>query len=387
MKNNIIAKSILASFLLSAFATYGAQEKSLPMPGLSDGSPPPVRFESPEHQSIGASVMLQVAGPYYTTKKEPGNMVWVKKYQSNGATKTLSYADIVWLSGDLMGEPKMSIGLAESPEQALKDNLAAFDTYQKYLPEILDVYRQMVAELDAQITAGQKLDISHKYDFKFNSATGGWGWYASLLNWGLYLELADRNYDHFGKEAVKTYLTAHEKALNLAANAKTDDELRTAYFVDGFGAHFLSDLFASGHVRVPRYEMALHCKNSVVLSTSLNAKAIHDEDGDSGLTLINGRGESWLAKGDKNYYTLENMADRQRVVAALQQSVDQVYTAYERRVPDVAANKAAMLQIMPDIDAIKAKNKQVKPPLYYVSDSGKVYKRQPWGGDYVQDCP
>lgn len=394
MKKNIIAKSILASFLLSAFATYGAQEKSLPMPGPADNSPPPVRFESPEHQSIGAAVLLKTPGPFddlNTIKGKPGNMVWVKKYDANGTKKNLTYADIVWLSGDLMAEPNESIGLSNTPIKALDANLAAFDKYQKYLPEVLEVYREMVAELDAQMTSGQKLDLSNKYDYKFNSATGGWGGIASLLNWGLYLELANSNYDHFGKQAVKTYLTAHEKALKVAANATSFDDLRTAYFIDGFGAHFLSDLFASGHVRVPRYELTQLCVNSVIkpsVLNSLNSKAMHDADGEKGLILVNGRGESWFAKGDKNYYTLENIADRQRVVSTLQQSIDQVYNAFASKNPNIAANNSAMLQIMPDLEAIKTKNKDSHPPLFYVSDNGtQIYKRQEKTNSYAVECP
>jgi len=370
----MIKKSILALALLSSFSTYSAQNQNMPAPDLSQGMPPPVRFESPEHKSIGTAVMLRMPGPLddpSTVKAKPGDTVWVKNYSTPNGTSRLTYADIVWMSGDLIAEPGESIGLSKTPEKTLDLNLAAYEKYQSYIPGILKVYREMQNELDSQISTGNKLDISYKYDFRFNSATGGWGGIASLVNWGLYLNLADSNFDHFGNQAVKTYLTAHEKALKIAANATSLDDLRSAYFVDGFGAHFLSDLFAAGHIRVPRSEMAQLC-NSFMHSISIAAKSMHDMDGDSGLTFVNGRGETWFGKGDKNYYTKENTADRSRVVATLQQSVDQVYSAFLNKDPNLAANKTAMLQIMPDIEAIKAKNRETNPPYYFVSDDGNV---------------
>jgi hypothetical protein len=370
----MIKKSIFLMALLSSFPTYSAQNQNIPIPDLSQGMPPPVRFESPEHRSIGAAVMLRMPGPLddpSTVKGKSGDAVWVKHFNSSSGTNRLTYADIVWMSGDLIAEPGESIGLSKTPEKTLDLNLNAYEKYQSYIPEILEVYRQMQNELNSQISSGNRLDIAHKYDYRFNSATGGWGGIASLVNWGLYLNLADSNFDHFGKQAVKTYLTAHEKALNTAANATSLDDLRTAYFIDGFGAHFLSDLFAAGHIRVPRSEMAQLC-NSFMHSVSLAAKDMHDMDGDSGLTFVNGRGDTWFGKGDKNYYTKENTADRARVIETLQQSVDQIYRAFLSKDPNLESNKTAMLQIMPDIEAIKSKNRETNPPYFFVSDDGNV---------------
>lgn len=370
----MIKKTIIAIAILSSSSTYSAQDLKMPTVDLTQTMPPPVRFESPEHKSIGTAVMLRMPGPLddpSTVKAKPGDAVWVKNYTTSTGTSRLTYADIVWMSGDLIAEPGESIGLSNTPEKTLDLNLSAYEKYQSYIPDILDVYRQMQDDLNSQISSGNKLDISFKYDFRFNSATGGWGGIFSLIKWGLYLNLADSNFDHFGKQAVKTYLTAHQKALKIAANATSIDDLRAAYFVDAFGAHFLSDLFAAGHIRVPRAEMAQLC-NSFNHSISLAAKGMHDLDGDSGLTFVNGRGDTWFGKGDKNYYTKENIMDRARVVDTLQQSVDQVYRAFLNKDPNFEANKTAMLQIMPDIDATKAKNRETNPPLYFVSDDGNA---------------
>lgn len=385
MKNTRLSKSFLAAGLLTACSALGAQTTALPALDLAQGVPPPVRFESPEHQAIGASVMLRLpegGTDPSTARGQPGKQVWVKTYLTNNGAKTLSYADIVWLSGDLMAEPNESIGLSATPEKTLDTNLAAYDKYKAYLPEILNIYEEMSEAIKEQIRTGQKLDLSTKYDFRFNDATGGWGGFVVR---GLYLDLADSNFDHFDKQAAKTYFTAHEKALKIAASASSTDDLRRAYFVDGFGAHFLSDLYASGHIRVPRYEISKLCRS--LLPVSLKAKAMHDEDGNSGLDMVDGNGRTWFAKGDKNYYTQSNTEDRQRVVAALQQSVDQVYAAYLSKDPNVIAHNNAMRQIMPDIDATKTKNRESKPPLYFSSDDGKSISKRKTSGGYAADCP
>ena len=385
MKNTLIIRSILTAALLSSFSVLSAPNSNLPAFDLLQGMPPPVRFESPEHQAIGASVMIKIPEgleDLSKTQGKPGNQVWVKSYTTSSGSKTLTYADIVWLSGDLMAEPNQSIGLSATPEKTLDTNLAAYDKYQSYLPEIIRIYNEMTDAIKDQIRTGQKLDLSMKYDLQFNDATGGWG---GFIVRGLYLDLADANFDHFDNQAAKTYFTAHEKALKIAASAKSTEDLRTAYFIDGFGAHFLSDLYASGHIRVPRYEISKLCRG--LLPVSLKAKSMHDEDGNSGLNMVDGRGRTWFAQGDKNYYTYQNAEDRQRVVAALQQSVDQVYAAYLSKNPSVEANNNVMRQIMPDINATKTKNKDEKPPLYFSSDDGKSVMKRKSSGGYVTACP
>lgn len=369
MKPSFLAKAALSVLIASSLPAQSALDKNAAI-SANEQNGPMVRFESPEHQTIGADVLIKMPGPLddpANVQAKRGDTVWVKSYQGPSSTQRLYFSDIVWLSGDLMGEPNQSIGLSKTPEATLDMNLAAYEKYSQYLPEVMNVFREMRNALQAQINAGQTLDTSG-FDAKFNSATGGWGGFAFFLSKGLYLELADSNYDHFGDQAVKAYLTAHEKALKLASKANSPDDLRNAYFVEAYGDHFLTDLFASGHLRVPRAEMARICTGSI--TTSLMAKGMHDEDGDNGLTLRNGKGETWFAKGDRKYYTSENSDDRRRVVAVVQKSVDQVYAAYLNRTVDVSVENAKMLREIPDIEQVRINNDKTSPPLYRVVTSG-----------------
>lgn len=92
----------------------------------------------------------------------------------------------------------------------------------------------------------------------------------------MYPRIAWNNFDHFGtthcclnyiflgnltvfflgQDALSAYTACHSVALDLAAAGGGEEALKEAYFMDGFGLHFLTDIFSSGHVRVPR--RALH---------------------------------------------------------------------------------------------------------------------------------
>ena len=72
--------------------------------------------------------------------------------------------------------------------------------------------------------------------------------------------------DHFGEDAWKVYKAGHTIALRIAkagGGPKTDataikaaeKQLKEAYLYDAFALHYLTDQFASGHVRAPREEL------------------------------------------------------------------------------------------------------------------------------------
>ena len=74
---------------------------------------------------------------------------------------------------------------------------------------------------------------------------------------GRKLELAENNYDHFLPYAKDAYLTGHQLAKEKAREASQyprDPELRKkllheALSMEAFACHFLTDSFASGHIR------------------------------------------------------------------------------------------------------------------------------------------
>jgi len=75
-----------------------------------------------------------------------------------------------------------------------------------------------------------------------------------------YLQLAQANMDHFGDDAKFCYEVGHRVAIKTAAEAAKATTymqkkaiLTAAYSIEAFALHFYTDLFASGHMRVPRY--------------------------------------------------------------------------------------------------------------------------------------
>jgi hypothetical protein len=168
-----------------------------------------------------------------------------------------------------------------------------------------------------------------------------------------YLALAAENFCHFGaqsteyrtddsNEALRLYRAYHERALGQAAAARrrpgADDALRDALVVDAFACHFLTDLFASGHIRVPRRELS---EQFGILRGSLHmAKKMHGEDNERGLwcrTLGPAPGARvvWRAYGDDALLTSE--AHLAQVQEAVRRSVAEVFAAYASvAVPDAA---------------------------------------------------
>lgn len=75
------------------------------------------------------------------------------------------------------------------------------------------------------------------------------------------MKLAQYNYNHFGNDAVKSYITGHTLALEYASKATSLEDLKYAYFIEGYADHFLTDLFATGHSRTPRVEIVNYRAN------------------------------------------------------------------------------------------------------------------------------
>lgn len=323
---------------------------------------PPLKFESPEHNSMGTAISINTPnGP------KTGDRLVVKTLQTKSGSIDLTFADLIWLSGDFIGEPKEIVGLSPEPTATLQKNLDGYEKYKEYIPAIKTVFKEKLVESNTYIQTGQALEVSEEYNYRFNAATGGWGGaLGAVLKQGLYLKMAAYNYDHFGNNALKTYVTAHSLALDLASKANTIEELNNAYFVEGYAAHFLTDLFAAGHLRVPRAEIVDYCSNLPQELSSFLTKIMHDQDGTIGLNITNGRGDIWFGAGDKYYYTEANRTNRERAISSLQQSVDQIYSAYQTRNANVTANIGEMLQAIPNPDATFAlqQNMTSIPPLY-----------------------
>ncbi|MBN1210558.1 MAG: hypothetical protein JXB05_37235 [Myxococcaceae bacterium] len=117
-----------------------------------------------------------------------------------------------------------------------------------------------------------------------------------LLNthrgWFDYAMLANENQDHFAPRSWARYARHHADALRLAL----DKNLDAALLCNAFADHFLTDAFASGHLRVPRDGL-------VGLSGALPTRKMHDEENVYGLWVQSASGFVWRAYGDDHLGT------------------------------------------------------------------------------------
>ncbi len=159
-----------------------------------------------------------------------------------------------------------------------------------------------------------------------------------------YLALASQNICHFacqskgyserGNPALALYRAYHRRALleaRAAGESGRREGLDAALVVDAFGCHFLTDLFASGHIRVPRG--ILGERFGIVRGALVLAKLFHDEDNQLGLwvTTLRPSGDRrvvWRAFGDDTLQIEEAKVHLAQIQEAVRRSVADVFVAY-----------------------------------------------------------
>jgi subtilisin family serine protease len=115
---------------------------------------------------------------------------------------------------------------------------------------------------------------------------------------GWYAELAMSNEKHFYPDNWKTFEKAHAQALAIIEQQASPSAFPAqiapipagAIAQTAYGLHFLSDGFASGHMRTPRAKLSK--------SGSLLSGVMHDFDNTIGLLVENGFHQIWRAFGD-----------------------------------------------------------------------------------------
>ncbi len=182
------------------------------------------------------------------------------------------------------------------------------------------------------------------------------------------------NSDHFSNNAMDAYHIGHAEALRVAQDAgkqKDLEGLKLAYALDAFACHFLTDLFAAGHIRNQRGALEIFLVNEFNLLPK-NAKKLaglltgaqHEQDGNDGLYVVNSRGDCWRAYGDGWLFHPKNQENRKKSIEAVQQSVDEIYQAFENPGVEVASQ---MLQLIPTVASFNP------PPLYEVIENRMLF--------------
>ncbi len=281
-------------------------------------------FGASEHIAIGAEVELK------GLPKGKETPLLVK-----GGTKIL-FEHIVALAGDfygVFGEPISLLGGTDEEKTARFIN--AFKTLaEAENDEIKGVLDEIGKECQAVNESGTP---HHCYSCEMMNNNNTIKNIKKDIN-----QLLIDNSDHFFNDAKEAYRIGHAYALQVARMAgKVNDieKLKEAYALDAFACHFLTDEFASGHVRNQRGELE-HFLESLIKLLPLNicpsakqlagllTAAQHEKDGNEGLNVTNGKGEKWRAYGDGCFFTPKNEVNKGKAIEAIRASVNEVYVAY-----------------------------------------------------------
>ena len=317
-------------------------------------------FEGGEHVLIGDNIILKFV--------DQNNKKAFEKKLLLPNLLELTYGQIIALGGDFYGIPDYPISDGKTAEerkmrflksfQSLAESKEAKKEAEKIL-EILDIELNKISEA---IRYGKNVSevyekIGNDLNKKWNVATGGGSFASDLIPPGRYLNLASKNWDHFGKHAELAYIAGHNLALEKAAEAgkevdekEKDRKLCIAYAMNAFADHFLSDLFSAGHVRDPRKYLYENC--AFEISANLCAKAMHDEDSKFGLNAINSNSDSWKMYGDKKLFDKENEENLKKVMEAVQKSADEIYQAFCGQKTNFDSKTYQSLELIPDLNKL-----------------------------------
>jgi len=208
----------------------------------------PEYFAGFEHNHIGKTILLGILDERRVLELPNGVVI--------------KFEEIIALAGDFYG----------LPEQPIIDPLKGEDQedsgrHQRFV----DAYNtlawapkdELQNELDKLLDTVEKEseDGGSVEAKRWDEITGG-GWIFGLpVKQRRMLQLAENNHDHFLPYAKDAYLTGHQLAINKAREAgeyhneyhneyhKEKMLLHEAFSLDAFACHFLTDSFASGHIR------------------------------------------------------------------------------------------------------------------------------------------
>ncbi|MDX1838281.1 phospholipase [Legionella taurinensis] len=378
-------KDIIAKLLLSWFIIGVTKASPLNHPSIEEHlKQHNAGFANLEHRDYGNQVLL-----HWEPLSPPQNN---RLTLPNGLQ--LSYGELVMYAGDLFGDPYKPISNCKSQQQeacflrqfnalgglnsdnACKDPLTLVSEYSEF-------FARLETELQAAEAKGQKPWEFYKQHFSdlsqsLNRIGCGGTAINGYLPLGLYLKLAQVNFDHFVPDALTAYRAGHAVALRSALKAhhalsegnlaEADKALHLAYAQNAFANHFLTDSMSSGHMRTPR--RAIH--NDIALPAILNlliANLMHDEDSRYGLEVSNALGLSWRAYGD-DYLSHPDAARHVEILTHIMQlSADAIYQTFRDGTLPATYEE---LRWLPDFDKIEQLPNH--SPLFKV-DNGVLLKR------------
>jgi hypothetical protein len=137
----------------------------------------------------------------------------------------------------------------------------------------------------------------------------------------VYATVVSHNYNHFGWNNLVTYVKLHSDALQQAHKAFVLQTLNTqqsrfhwnqALIINGFADHYLTDAFASGHIRIPRLQIKAWGQRSLRgglkgQRADILSMILHDFESrnirsgrEAGLPVRNSLGQVWRTRSDNH---------------------------------------------------------------------------------------
>ena len=267
-----------------------------------------------------------------------------------GPNLKLTYGQVIALGGDFYGDPNQPVCTAGNQQAQINQFQKNFNSLQSSATEVQKILstanKYEFVPIAARVRNHQNPSgvyasipwtkgwVMNDEDEDFDENTGGGGPHTTTF--GRYSKLALSNLDHFGVDAIACYTAGHILAQQQAQKAHNSNDpqggLLLAYAINAFADHFLTDLFSAGHMRTPRRQMYFY-KSTIGpgINATLSgacAKAMHDEDSKFGLWVDNAMEDRWVAYGDARYRDICNAANRAIMKKALQQSMNDVWNAF-----------------------------------------------------------
>lgn len=346
-------------------------------------------FDSGEHATAGELVNLPGL---------PGGAKTGKDKIFASSQNTFNFGQLTYLTGDLLGPHvhEQVICNAKTPKDRYNSAIKMMESFNdEYLAGSERISRAdaaMEKEKEAARSTNkifQKHVGVHSASYKESNSIDDIYWMhfltcltstTSMKNSACMLV---NNLDHFGECAKKTYQILHDIALENASKGN----LNLAYFYEGLSSHSLTDLFSAGHIRVPSKRLRTsHCSS---YKGGFATNQMHDEDSYNGLLMTNRiQSKIWWVFGDSFYFEEFNKDNRDMMGKALQNSINEVYTAFTSGEQGSGHSLGGFtnypgkgLDYVPDLEVSETVVEDFWDvntcPLWY-ENSGKMYRRFPW---------
>jgi hypothetical protein len=342
-----------------------------------------VAFNGVEHSAIGAAAWNKFSAPSSSSLQGMHPF----KFSENAGAKTLSFGQIMGLTGLLFSEETPLVDVCEpsghvddSHGDAPSSNLMSGEERHKIEGRFLQMFDRMEAEVERrQLSSAEPLlsvwgettaewlaqDRAKNRDAgTFANRKHGYKMFA--LHRKLY-DTAHYDQDNYGRCAEKAYIVGHGLAIAQAQRArdwaseplKQRACLSMAFSLEAMAAHYLTQLFSSEGLRLPRAAIINECG---VFDAYALSRAMAKEDAFFGLPVTNTHSDEWHAFGTGRFADTRADKTKYYAVEAIEHSLSEVFAAYEISVRGIATRPPTVstADLIPHVDTRRPFN----PPLF-----------------------